>query len=174
MKTLKLIFIICLIPICFIIKSCCLDEVCRCSGLKLKFVYNFDTTTTNHFPIEEINNFKIILINSNNNDTLRVSQLNRKYKGTSFEIYIRGELSELEQNKSINYYIVNEKLDYKDSITNIDYEYTSVVDCNEHQNESYCGTADCILFDESSVSFEFNGKKYSYSDSPITVNYEKK
>ena len=175
MKTI--LYIISLI-LNILLNSCnknCNEEVCPCNSLKLILHYNFNPSLSNSFPLQQKDNFHVIIYNNELNDTVSSYNFSQwQYEKGDYrklEIVIQGELinSEFNDYQNFTYFIVNEELDYIDSINNIDFNY-SKIRCNKQQIDTYCEDTECMNFDESSFKFTLNNKEYKIHDLPITIN----
>ena len=156
----------------------CDEETCLCKTINLVFYYNFSDSSNNSFPLEQMDNFQVIVFNNKLMDTVYSYKLvNPLYAQDAFkklEIVIEGELNS-SSNKYYNdltYYILNKELGYIDSIYSFEFNY-SIIRCNKQKNGNYCGDPKCMDIDESSAKFYFNNKQYKFSDLPITINYDK-
>jgi len=170
-----------LITITFLIlSSCnkdCKEEICPCNSLKIIMKYNFDESSTNSFPIQQVDKFKVLVINKNTDDTISIYSLDHWLYGEGnyrqLEIVISGELNNSKFNDytNLSYYIVNKELNIADSITNIKFNY-SIIDCEKQQKDNYCLANQCLEFDKKSFAFCYNGTNFSLDDLPININYK--
>src|SRR4030042_2138278 len=118
MKKDKLLFLFILFLMLFSCRENCLDEVCQCTPIEIILEYNFNPSSSISFPVTQIDNFEVFIVNISMEDTVTYSNLsNWKYEtgyNRKVSIFIYGELSPSEYNdyKNFTYYVVNQDLNY--------------------------------------------------------------